>query len=332
MPYKLLLSEEIGPAIRRIALEQVSRARRELSASRNMQEGVHQARKCMKRVRSLLRLARPLLGEAFYRQHNLIYRDVGRALSRPRQAGALLETVLRFEASPEFNSHAPLLEALKGQLLSDKYVVETELEMVALTALIETLDQTCESWKALRVSDAGFHDLASGFGMSYSRGRKSLQKAIHHQGSFYLHEWRKDVQQCWRQMQILTLLWPEDIMPRIRLAQEIARLLGTEHDLSELTAYLKAHQKEISQLLLQNEPGMKKKEIKQMRKRFTALAGSIQNELCLHAVARGRRLYAIEPKALEQAMTIYWRTGKALQPMPSVVRLLADLKDGAGAP
>ncbi len=325
MPYKLLLSEEIAPAIRRIALEQITKARRELSAAQNIQAGVLQTRKCMKRVRSLLRLARPILGERFFKQQNRTYRDIGRALAHPRQAGALLETVIRFEASADFAAEAPLLNAVKQQLLTEKSLREEEHELVALTALIETLDKNAAAWKDLKMPDAQFSDLAAGFGMSYQRGRKSLRRAIRSRETFYLHEWRKDVQQCWRQLQILTLLWPDDVMPRIRLAREISKLLGTEHDLSELTTYIKTHKHSLDKQMLEIHNSGKKADIKQMRKNFARATKSIQRDLCLHAVERGRRLYALDPQALLEAMSIYWQTGKAVQPMPGVVRLLADI-------
>lgn len=319
MPYKLLLSEEISPAIRRMALEQLTRARRELSAAENVQASVHQARKCLKRTRSLLRLARPIVGEAFFKAENKALRNLGRALASPREAGALLETVVRFEAAPEFAGQAALLGALKKQIVGEKLARESELEMVALTSLIGALDEAIEAWQNLPHRDAAFSDLAAGFGYSYERGRKSLKRALKRSDTFYLHEWRKDVQQCWRQMQVLTLIWPEDIMPRIRMAREISKLLGTEHDLSELTDYIRTHKR-----FIDKEAGLKCE-----RKRLMREIKGLQRELCLHSVERGRRLYALEPMALVEAMTVYWRTGRAMQPMPGVVRLLADIKDPA---
>lgn len=321
MPFKLLLSEEISPAVRRMALEQLARARRSLSAANNLQAGVHQARKCMKRTRSLLRLSRPIVGEGFYKKQNRACRDIGRALAGPRAAGALLETVIRFEASSAHSSEAPLLRAVKAKLLSDKSTREEELEIVALGSLIERLDEASQAWKETDLPSSSFADLAGGFGVSYLRGQKSLKRAIRRNETFYLHEWRKDVQQCWRQMQILTLIWPEDIMPRIRLAREISKLLGTEHDIAELLDYIKTHKKELDRAVGDAQT------TKLKRRAFFKASKAIQRDLCLHAVERGRRLYAIESSALVEAMTIYWRTGTAMHPMPGVVRVLADIDE-----
>lgn len=319
MPYKLLLSEEVTPAIRRMVLEQLNRARRELSSTQNMQAGVHKSRTCLKRVRSLVRLARPIIGEELFRSENKTYRDLARALARPREAGALLETVLKFEAREDLQSFKPLLDATKTLILKDKLDIEAELEIVSLAALVETLDASIARWKKMPLPSAGFDKLAHGFGLTYQRGRDSLKIALGKKDSFYLHEWRKDVQQTWRHMQILTLIWPDDIMPRIRLAQEISKLLGTEHDITELVAYMKANRKKI----------FKQAGAKKHYRDFKDVAKIIKRDLCLHAAERGRRLYAYDAEALSKAMTIYWRTSKALQPMPSLVRDMAQIGESA---
>lgn len=316
MPYKLLLSEEISPAVRRIALEQLTRARKDLSAAKNIQEGVHRSRKCLKRLRSLMRLARPIIGEEMFKRENRNYRDIGRALARPRDAGALLETLIKFEAREDMERFQPLVQRLKHTIARDKQSFEAELEIIALSHIVETLDASIARWRTLPLDHAEFEQLAHGFAISYERGRKSLKVALSKNQSFYLHEWRKDVQQSWRHMQILTLIWPEDIMPRIRLAQEISRLMGTEHDLSELLLYMKANKK-----IFKKDPALKA-----LRKPFRAVIKTIQRDLCLHAAERGRRLYAFEAQALSDAMTVYWRTAQAMQPMPGLVRAMASIE------
>jgi len=316
MPFKLLLSEEVSAAIGRMTIEQLGRARRDLSSAQNIQQGVHQARRCLKRSRSLVRLARLILGEKRFHTENRTYRDLGRALARPREASALLEIIERLSLRDDFSAFQPLLTEIKQLILLDKSKRETELEVVALSSLIKTLDASIANWKKKPLPPAQFEDMAHGFALSYERGRKSLKRAIKTKNSFFLHEWRKDVQQCWRQMQVLTLIWPDDIMPRIYLARDISKLLGTEHDLNELLIYMKSKKHH-----WKSNP-----KIKSLTKPFRKAVKGVQRDLCLHALERGRRLYAIETEALSKAMTIYWRTGKALQPMPNVVRVLANIE------
>ncbi len=317
MPYKLLLSEEISPAIRRIGLEQLTKVRRELSSTQNIQAGVHKSRSCLKRFRSLLRLARPILGEDVFRKENKKHRDIARALAQPRQAGAMLETIVKLENRDDFAQFGPLIVELKSLIQDEKKVSETELELISLSSLVTKIDASIERWKKLPFDTVSFESLAHGFAQTYERGRESLMVAIEKEDNYYLHEWRKDVQQTWRHMQILTLIWPEDIMPRIRLAREISRLLGTENDLSDIERFMKSHKKALK----------KKKAIKALYKPFRSTLRTICLDLSLHSIERGRRLYAFEAEALSDAMTIYWKTSRALQPMPGVVLELTDIQN-----
>lgn len=315
MPYKLLLSEEITPAVRRMIVEQLTRARRELSSTQNIQEGVHKSRSCLKRVRSLLRLARPILGENIFYKENKVHRNIARALARPREAGALFETIVKLETRDDFKKYSPLIKRLKQIIEQKKLKIESELEIVSLASLVEELDASILRWKSMPLGQASFDSLAHGFGSTYDRGRRSLKTAIKRDENYYLHEWRKDVQQTWRHLQILTLIWPDDIMPRIKLAREISRLLGTENDISDLEIFMKANKKKI----------LKTKGAHSLYKPFRSSLRTIRRDLSLHAVERGRRLYAFEAAAITDAMTIYWRTSKALQPMPNVALELAEV-------
>lgn len=316
MPFKLLLSEETSPALRRIMLEQLAKTRREISASQNLQNGVHEARKCLKRMRALLRLIRPIIGDELYRTENRNYREIARKLARPREAGALLEAVDRFEKREDFARFRPFLAKTKALILKEKYSSESELEVVVLGAIIEQLDEATLLWREISLPASNFKDLAQGFAVSYERGQVSLKKAMRKNRSPYWHEWRKDVQKTWHHLQIFMLIWPEDITPRLQLAKDISKLLGAEHDLAELRRFIKAHKGEFK----------KQADIKSLRKPFAMALSGLQRDLCTHAIERGRRLYAFEPHSLANAMAVYWQTGQALQPMPSIVREIADIK------
>lgn len=316
MPYKLLLSEEISPAIRRIGLEQLMRVRRELSSTQNIQAGVHKSRTYLKRFRSLLRLARPLLGEDVFLKENKKHRDIARALSRPRETGALLETIKKLKSREDFGAFKSLILELQSIIEKQKRATEDDLEILSLTKLLEKTDKSIARWNSLELETATFETLAHGFALTYDRGRESLMTAIERDNNFYLHEWRKDVQQTWRQMQMLTLIWPDDIMPRIKLAREVSRLLGTENDLFELERFMKLNKKRLK----------KNPELKALYKPFRSTLRTIRRDLSLHALERGRRLYAFEAEAIADALNVYWKTSRALQPMPSIVLELTEIE------
>jgi hypothetical protein len=59
MPYRFKLSEPFDEGVRRIGLQQIDRAIGELEAALKAGGQVHATRKTLKRIRALLRLARP---------------------------------------------------------------------------------------------------------------------------------------------------------------------------------------------------------------------------------------------------------------------------------
>ena len=56
-------------------------------------EAIHEARKDLKKLRSTLRLVRPVVGEEVYQRENERYRDASRRLSETRDAQVLAETI-----------------------------------------------------------------------------------------------------------------------------------------------------------------------------------------------------------------------------------------------
>ncbi|MEO1200284.1 MAG: CHAD domain-containing protein, partial [Pseudomonadota bacterium] len=64
------------------------------SGSPPTDEAVYAARKTIKRLRSIVRLARPALGKTQYRAWNTELRDLGRMLAGARDRAALVETAV----------------------------------------------------------------------------------------------------------------------------------------------------------------------------------------------------------------------------------------------
>src|SRR5437868_1078564 len=94
MPYRLQHDESIPRGLRRIAREEIDSAIDHLRVKQpsKRDEAVHEARKCIKRLRGLVRLLMPELGSAGH-EENTTLRDLGRTLSAVRDAAAMIETV-----------------------------------------------------------------------------------------------------------------------------------------------------------------------------------------------------------------------------------------------
>src|SRR5258708_7824146 len=82
MSFELRSAGPLRKEARRIVRKQLENALEGLTGEHEgpRDEVVHETRKCFKKVRALLRLVRPVIGEKAYRAENLCFRDVARPL------------------------------------------------------------------------------------------------------------------------------------------------------------------------------------------------------------------------------------------------------------
>ena len=90
--YQIQAGETLGAGTSRVVREQVEAALAALRDGADRNEAIHDARKCCKKLRAVLRLVRPALGEPSYREQNAAYRDAARLLSSVRDRWMLVET------------------------------------------------------------------------------------------------------------------------------------------------------------------------------------------------------------------------------------------------
>src|SRR5262245_29617317 len=95
MSFELRPGESFCKGMRRIARKQVEKALQHRTGQDNdsRDAAVHNARKSFKKVRAMLRLVRPAIGEKRYHRENGCFRDAGRPLTEVRDAKILVETL-----------------------------------------------------------------------------------------------------------------------------------------------------------------------------------------------------------------------------------------------
>src|SRR6266550_5872735 len=92
MPPRIEGSESGAEGIRRILRKEIEKALGAVDSARSpTDEGIHDARKRLKRARAALRLIREALGDREYRRENRILRDAARPLSEIRDAKILID-------------------------------------------------------------------------------------------------------------------------------------------------------------------------------------------------------------------------------------------------
>src|SRR5262250_3558709 len=95
MAFELKAGETLGDGIHRIAEKEIDKVRGYANGSPrgSRDEMVHEVRKSLKKLRTLLRLVRPSLGRKTYRQENIALRDIARPLTGVRDAAILVEAL-----------------------------------------------------------------------------------------------------------------------------------------------------------------------------------------------------------------------------------------------
>lgn len=298
MAFRLKLNEPVQKCIRRISSEQFNIAATELAAAALMPDGVHQTRKVLKRLRTLIRLIGPAIGSKEQRKRNASLRDIGRMLAGRREQAVLIETLAKLSASvdgnaaeqiSQYRSHlnAPHLD-LCGAL--DPELAEKVRGLVAVEAKV---------FSKLKIKGKGFKVIEPGLVDTYRKGRKALFRAYEDPNDENFHELRKMVQAHWRHMSLISKAWPESLDVRIAAARDLSEVLGDDHDLAALVIHVKADSAiaaDTSDII------------------FSA-ARARQNELRERARPHLDRLFTETPKAFGARMAAYWDVSKRLRPL-----------------
>ena len=187
-----ILHEQIDSALAYLQTEDASK----------VDDGIHEARKCVKKTRSLLRLVGDALSEHDYKKVNRALRSAGRALSSVRDAQAMIEAIGELPETmvPPDRRQAILdeLQSRKQQAFSGDHLPE------ALQSAKVNLQHSRETFDGVEVSGDIAGVLLDGALQSYKRGRSALKTAQAHPTPDHMHRLRKRVKDYWYQSRLLS--------------------------------------------------------------------------------------------------------------------------------
>lgn len=301
-------SEPLPAGIKRVTMEQL-----EVAASGYFEgeaefgRAIHESRKAIKRVRSLLRLVQGEIPKRILKYEDKALRDTSRAISEIRSAAAIAGA-------------AAVIKDLYGDLLAEGTFEEMlahlsqRRDVIELTALgdaelvgriVRSLERAYHRYSgwptdtdAREVYGMGIRDdfeaIRPGLADTYGRGRREMVAAYKGGSSHQFHGWRKRAKYLRHQMEFLAPLWPEVVMGMAVTLDLLGEVLGEDHDLAELVD------------LIHERPGLCPNP--RERSLFTALASQRRAELQLAAEVLGRRIYAEKPSSLQGRFGEYWES------------------------
>jgi CHAD domain-containing protein len=300
MSYKLTPTEGIADGLRRIVAEELDDAIEQLRTgadqpAEDRDKAIHEARKDLKKIRSVLRLVRKPLGDEVFAEENGRFRDAGRMLSAPRDAEVKLATLDGLRERYRNEVPAAIAKRLGKALEAEREAVASASEgakddVERAIALIEAGRDEIDEWP---LSGSGWKLVRGGLERSYRSGRKRFRETVEEPSAEAVHEWRKRVKDLWYHLRLVRDAWKPVLGGLADEAHELADLLGDHHDLHVLATDAAAREgakADGAQLVTLLE-----------------LIERRQDELLELAIPIGERLYAEKPKIFMKRTRNYWR-------------------------
>jgi CHAD domain-containing protein len=301
MSFELERGESLRKGIRRIVRKQMDQALEHLAGPHkgSLDEAVHEARKCFKKVPAVLRLVRPVIGEKSYRQEYTCFRDAGRPLTEVRDARILLETLdrltERFREHIVGRSFGDVRRALQDNLRAvRRRVLDERNAFAVVTEAVRQARERTRDW-----ADVPNRWVAVGSGLEdvHRRAGEALEEAAADPTVEKLHEWRKQAKYLRYQLEVLRPLWPERMEELANEADRMGELLGDDHDLAVLRQVLTGAPERFG------DEGD--------REVLLALIDRRRAELEQEALLLGRRFFQEGPRPFARRLKGYWQTWRA---------------------
>jgi CHAD domain-containing protein len=301
MSFELKADESLRKGVRRIVRKQMEGALEYLTGPNKgpRDEAVHEARKCFKKIRAVLRLVRPAISTKSYRGENICFRDAGRPLTEVRDAKIFIETldqlIEHFKEHVTGRSFADVRQTLKSNLRDvRKRVLDEQNAFAVVSETVRQAQERIKSWADVpnkgAVVRAGLEDV-------YRRARDAYEAAAGDPTVEELHEWRKQAKYLRYQLEVLRPIWPGRMEELANEADRMGDLLGDDHDLAMLRR------------LLTEDPGRFGEEGD--REVLLALLDRRRVELEEEALLLGRRFFQDNPRDFARRLKGYWKTRRA---------------------
>jgi CHAD domain-containing protein len=224
MSYRIGKNEALSDALGRIAAEEIALALAELRRP-NRAQAMHNTRKSLKRLRSLLRSLRVAFPKNFFRQENRRLAAAGRKIAPLRDVHVQLHTLRRLRAAT-----GPTAKKTRQSLRrrQDDYMRKIPALRRAVRQILSASRQTIASWPMKKATPTR---LAAGLKRIYKRGRTALKAARRKATPESLHEWRKQAKTLGHGFALIERLSPRKAGARIQHTEQLCQALGDDHDL-----------------------------------------------------------------------------------------------------
>lgn len=259
MAFELKANEPVGPGITRNVRNQIEKAIEYLDAKAQptapepkakdspragapAKDAAGEVRKCFKRIRAALRMAREELGEELYQEENWCFRDAARPLTQVRDARVLVETVERLRPQLVEAIGPGCYAKIHTALIANRQEVARHVlnQGKAFATVADAAARAIARLSEWKLQHDGWAAVEPGLRRVYRQGRRALAVARESPSVPNLHEWRKQTKYLWHQLQLLQATWTGGEKELVDRTHHLATLLGEDHDLAVLRETLAA--------------------------------------------------------------------------------------------
>lgn len=289
MGYKFRLQETVAENVQRVAIEQIDKALRYATTGQpDVETCVHEIRKCLKKLRALVRLVRPQLARCYARE-NTEFRTIAQLLSTTRDSNVMVGTFQKLKK--RYSKAIPKNESETVEhLLQQQIVINDSIFYQRLADAILRLENARYRVAQWPLYHEGFTAIAPGAKAVYKSGKDMFATVRNTPTAEGIHNLRKQLKYHWYHNRLLTPLWPTLFDEYCSLLSTLTDVLGEHNDLAVFCTALLAHaeQEDAQENVL------------------VGLAIQRQQELWAFAEPVCMRVYAESPSGFIQRLHSYW--------------------------
>jgi hypothetical protein len=240
MGYRLRPGEPFDHEVRDAARGQLEKAMAVLKDRPDgLHSSIHAARKRLKRVRGVYKLAARQLPE-FYQQENQRLRDTAKSLAIFRDATALVEIGKYLQQTATSEEEAAALSRAADTLTVRRdWLAHAETDIEPRTnAAIESCREALKALGEICFRDRKrdiAHLLAKSWRKTCRKAADALEDCRTKARTDQFHELRKQSQNYWMYHALLRDLWPAAMYAKEAQAKALTEVLGRYHDLAALS-------------------------------------------------------------------------------------------------
>jgi CHAD domain-containing protein len=249
----------------------------------------------LKKARATLRLVRGALGASTYKKENAALRDAARPLGEVRDGQVLLDTLsslVKHYGAPASGLSLGKFERVLSRRRKEarESILQRPGPLKKARKTLQAVHSRSQQW---HVGRHGWSVLGPGLKRTYSQGRRAFAQAQTRRSNECLHEWRKQIQYFWHQLQIFEPLGPGLLAGLVEETHQLADVLGNDHDLAVLRERVVAAREVFPNAAT--------------HRALIVLIERCRTELQRKALRLGRHLYEETPAAFTARFCKHWR-------------------------